>query len=67
MPLIVFNTQIFHFPAATGTKCSHFAEHCSSLAYLLEYLIVGSVVCMLEGYVHVRWACLFLLHVCVQN
>lgn len=25
MPLIVFNTQIFNFPAATGTKCSNFA------------------------------------------
>lgn len=41
-------------PAAAGTVCSNFVVHCSSLAYLFDYVVISHVVCMLEGYVHVR-------------
>lgn len=38
-----------NFPAATGSQCSVSVEHCCLLVNLSEYLVVGFVVCMLEG------------------
>lgn len=60
---------MFNFPAATGTKGSGFVGH-SRFLDLSGYLVLGCVVCMLEGYVHVKLAFFlffFFKHVCLQS
>lgn len=44
---------MFNFPAAIGTEGSDFVGH-SRFLYLYGYLVFSCVVCMLEGYVHVK-------------